>query len=628
MDRTIFSDYLVRRAILEALFDGLPSATEFCLFLANELINQGWLNDELLSPEEKDRLERFGSALGDEMLFSEGKSNGEAAKGKGEVSERAQSWSRLSDALKLIASPIEDSSVERACKDLRERLSDSPWAQVAILLILKAGLYPIDSTIEGKAYLAGAREFVSLSPEIEAGLTLCGIFLEDENRTSPDESSAEPEDESSPETRKPSEDETVLELSRAIRMVETGELASALSILERMAKERPEWPLISLWYAKCAALACKQRMMDLPMIGSIPPDISEDIEKARLVLTDAMKQETASRTASYVGKGLLTTFDLMTEDSSKAMARCEAMLELEPEDPVALLGKGCVLAKLGQYNEAISSLQRAEGLPSEPEELVLAAILQDASNAKLAVKLLSERLESVEVPPAIDMLLLVQASYRAGQLDVADQLFKKLEMAGCSRAMILWLSADRLLLAGDYSKARGILQRALSVAEEEKSSARLSSWITWELARLDFYDGQVLSACDLFKKIVPETGDTPVVRDHILALFYAGLDSAAYERARRLRLDSDEAAIPGITEVEINHLVLSNQLREARILLQKLIETAPTDKLRATLFRIHASLRESQQAWKVLDVIDLSKLDEATLTEIETIKQKLEPRSD
>ena len=165
---------------------------------------------------------------------------------------------------------------------------------------------------------------------------------------------------------------------------------------------------------------------------------------------------------------------------------------------------------------------------------------------------------------------------------------------------------------------------ALKVAKRI-AAPNLCKWISWELGRVLFDAGQILSATDEYVSIADAETDSVQSREFAVALYKSGLLPAAFERARKIR-ESQNKVVPGITEIETDYLVRVGKLDEAKVLLELLSNARPMSVLnRLAIVKICIALNQQDEAREQIKEMSKLPLSEEMREEVERFAAGLNP---
>lgn len=317
------------------------------------------------------------------------------------------------------------------------------------------------------------------------------------------------------------------------------------------------------------------------------------------------KQLNGLITVAVLGQALLS---LMSRKFKECITLCQRVLQTVPESGEAKLNKAIANIALGNLPAALSSLQGTSqhyALVSSrlaAEAYFHACAFEDALKIwNLIIDQEPERLWRLRLLcRMLESYRLLQDS-KNGQRCV-DILLKEFQH---EPETILALGYE-LWQLGKSDDAIESLVRAKSFA-----APNLSKWISWELGRILFDAGKILSATDEYLIVSNESIESVQAREFAFALYKADLKSAAYKWAKTLReLRGD--VIPGITEIETDYLASENQLLEAKQLLLALSAKRPLSimNMMATA-RICAALSQELEAKEIMaKILSLNLSDE------------------
>lgn len=386
---------------------------------------------------------------------------------------------------------------------------------------------------------------------------------------------------------------------------------------ERLAKGSKEAnPLASLLLAESIVVPLKASLLNDPCLpGGLNQQDKDELEQAKEILLSL-------RSESYV-KGWRAI------------------------EEICNLNLSCIFMILRDFSTALKCARAAQSpeeskSESKVNEAIACLALGDLPNLQRSLEGLSKRM------PALAKQLKAESFYHACLFSEAEVLWQESlaqekDRLWCLRILCRLLEIYRLtrnsnraqfcvneLIANYQQEPETILALAYELWQqnrvEEASSAlkrakesalpRMKKWIAWELGRILFDAGQNLSATDEYASIVDSAIDSIQGREFAVALFKSGLLPAAHERAKSLRLANGDV-IAGITEIEADYLVRTQNLQDAKILLIRLCQIRPLSVLnRLALIRIFVAvgqLEDARNELLALRELDLSQAMSAEL---------------
>ena len=302
-----------------------------------------------------------------------------------------------------------------------------------------------------------------------------------------------------------------------------------------------------------------------------------------------------------LGRSLI---NLMSRKFKECIVLCDEVLLAVPDSGEAKLNRSISQIALGELPAALSSLQGASQhyaiicsrLAAEAyfhacafdEALKIWNLIVDQEPERLwRLRILCRMLESYR---------LLQDS-KNGQRCV-DILLKEFQQ-----------EPETILALGYELWQLGNSEEAIESMERAKAAAapNLRKWISWELGRVMFDAGKTLSATDEYVSVSNEKIESVQAREFAFALYKADLKPAAYKWAKTLREIRNDV-IPGITEIETDHLAAEGKLQEAKALLVALSEKRPLSIVnRLATASICAYLDQEEEAKRIIaDILNLN----------------------
>lgn len=306
-----------------------------------------------------------------------------------------------------------------------------------------------------------------------------------------------------------------------------------------------------------------------PLQSRLPQEIRDEVAEADRELSTAVDILSTHEHRAHLIPILATRAGIraMQQRFEEAEADCAAVLDIDPNTPVALRNQGLLALVRGRPLDALRIFERLG--PGEDREAVQPAVAEALLQlqryreaATLAEARWSDQLPDWEKFQLADFL--IRAYVGLQQLAKAEDILGRLanlpdqiEVAAV-RAMYL-AEVDRLDEAAEVAEAA----RAAATGHQRDRLTLLLSQI--HVRRRDY-----AAAAALYSDIADTSADTPGLRQYAAVLFQAGDYTRALEITRRLRGDGEP--IPGVSEIEAYVLEFQGNLRAAKTLWEQMAD--------------------------------------------------------
>ncbi|MBY0551634.1 MAG: hypothetical protein K2W95_30405 [Candidatus Obscuribacterales bacterium] len=315
---------------------------------------------------------------------------------------------------------------------------------------------------------------------------------------------------------------------------------------------------------------------------------------------------------------------MLRRNFKRAESLLEQVLSEEPANVSAVQNKGIVLLALGRLPEVYDTVASLRGLDAVRAGRAVADAWYHSGDLQQCLTLNDQLLEH-EYDRLWRMRLMIR------KLEVLRMLRRQKDAQACTDELIRNFRAEPELL---FSLGCELVQnrqfdQAVELLQKAKIDAppNLKRWISWELARLYCRQDKILSATDEYAMVADKNVDSIQSREFAMALFRAGLKSAAYERAVLLR-ESRGAIIPGVSEIEVDCLIGMGRVEEARDLLRELEAIRPLSVAnKLAMIRLSIELGELTAAHQDLLALAQLSIPESARKELAELETDLLARA-
>lgn len=379
-------------------------------------------------------------------------------------------------------------------------------------------------------------------------------------------------------------------------LIKSGQHTEASSIAEKHIESHSNDIIIKLLWADAIIAPIRKAWIDDPPVpGCADLQQLKSLRKAKDLLIIA-RQEADSLKLPYlkaIANINLTVLFLMLRDFITAEECGLEAVAAFPQNSLAKLSLGTALLAIGDLPKMMETLSdvaqehrkvarrlRAEAHYhncSFEQAIQIWNDLDEDENERLwRLRILCRKLESYR--------LIRDEANAQKSVDILMSVYK-------NEPETLFAIAYELWQMGRNEDAIHALKISKEIA-----APNLKRWISWELGRVLFDSGQVLTATDEYASVADPTMDTVQGREFAVALYKAGLLPAAGQRARGIREAKGEV-VPGITEIETDLLVREGKLAEAKELLIQLSIARPYSVLnRLAIVRVCIGLNQLDEA--------------------------------
>lgn len=320
------------------------------------------------------------------------------------------------------------------------------------------------------------------------------------------------------------------------------------------------------------SLRSKTRTLS-PLSHALPKDVKEKFKKSASLLKEAIKQlenkeQKAELEMAYTN--LSGTYAALSR-SEDALLYADKAIDLNKSASKAYLNKGVVQLKTGDYNAAISNLQKYIDLDGDDTEVNvhLAYCLQRTGDIDKAESIITSYLQTSTNPDPQALEIALDVYTRTLQHEKRDALIKRLETEFPNSSQMIRIRANHLKRIGS-DEAADLYKKSMAVAKNDAEK------VSVEIDYADYLYGknEFEEASDLYIKYLSTQDVNPGTIRYALCLYntnkYGKLLSWIENLAPKVQTNTT------ILELKAYSNLTLNNLAKASVCFGKLYKQDPT----------------------------------------------------
>jgi Tfp pilus assembly protein PilF len=345
-----------------------------------------------------------------------------------------------------------------------------------------------------------------------------------------------------------------------------------------------------------------------PVPWRIPSALQEQLQSAEHLFTEAAAMLDDDPTALACTLSNRGSIRMMLGDPGSALTDLDRGLALDASLDMIRSNKGRLLLIERRFNDAITTLEAITQDTAHGEaQYPLAAAYCETGQHRKALPIL-QQLWCRTTDDTRTKIRVAEPLFRAyrklGRPADAELVIAELEPIAPDDIDALTVIAAAKDESGDQQAAQDLLQRALGTAEGvQRDRVNLALGDFW------FRHNQFENAAKSYLTLIEQARITPLTSKYLFAAVRAGQYQTALSLCQRIRAGG--AAVPGITEFEVNILEYASDLPQARDLLIQLAAVVHSNaayRVRAAVIMFRLGQRD--QAAALLNEISQDEIDD------------------